>query len=262
MKTSDSHSNALVVQAKTAVADAVSSLSRRNFIKRAAGLGASVALPFGMAASLSSCGGGDDDTPAAQPRPTEARTLFFNLAHENHAGKVYYLTGGGQRLRLVPVKDQPEVLQRVRTTHKFLAAIPDQHITHHVEGATFVTDSVTLCYVSTDLDVDAGTWSMSAVHVLIPTGGSGAAYASARARTPSGPLPISAKRARYGLPAAETEQDLREELDLLDTTSHAAALVGMHPDLACLEPGAAHTVFSVHVNTCLLYTSDAARRRG
>lgn len=252
MKTDKSQNGDAVRQPRTALADAISSMSRRSFIQRMASLGASAALPLGMAGSLVGCGGGDDDdTPPPPARPTETRTLFFNLSHEDHAGRTYYLTGGGQRLTLVSVKDQPEVLQRARATNSFLAAVPDAQITHHVADAPFVTDSVTLCYISTDLDAAAGTWSMSAVQLVIPTSGSPAAYASARAATPSGPLPISARRAFYGLPAAQTEQDLRDELDLFDATSHAATLVSMHPDLACLEPGAAHTVVSVHVNTDL-----------
>ena len=231
-------------QRTTAVADAVSRLKRRDFIKGAASLGASAALPLGLAA----CFGGGDDSPSV-PAGKEARTLFFNLSHENHAGKTYYLTGGGQRIPLVSVKDTPEVLRRVRATHKFLAAVPDDQITHHVENAVFANESVTLCYVSTDIDTAAGTWSMTAVQLVIPASGSTRAYASARARSPSGALPMSAKRALYGLPAAQTEQDLREERDLLDTASHAATLVGAHPDLMCLEPGAAHTVHAAHVDT-------------
>src|SRR5690606_7522471 len=128
------------------------------------------------------------------PPTTHQRTLFVNLAHENHAGKTYYLTGGGRRFELTSTADRPEVLARARQTNGFLRAVPDDQITHHIENAIFASDSVTLCYVSSDMDAPAGTWSMSAVHLYIPPEGATLAYERARSRAPSGPLPLSAKR--------------------------------------------------------------------
>jgi hypothetical protein len=215
-------------------------LSRRDFI------GGGLAMALGLPPLLGSCGGGgDDDTP---PRPTHRRTLFFNLSHEQHAGKTYWVTGGGQRLKLTPVAEQPEVLRRERESSAFLRGVADEHITHHVDAATFASDSTTLLYVSSEIDTQAGTWSMSSIQLYIPPDGTSGAYAAARKKTPSGPLPMSAKRRRYGLPAAASEQDLREERALLDTTSHASTLVGCHPDLMSLEPVSAHIVHSNHID--------------
>ena len=221
------------------VREVAGNVSRRHFLVSGAGLAA-----LGVSPLLSSCGGGDD--PPA--RPTHQRTLFVNLSHENHAGKTYYLTGGGRRFALTPTADRPEVLTRARQTNAFLRAVPDDQITHHVENATFASDSVTLCYVSSEIDSQAGTWTMSAVQLYIPPDGAIHAYKGARTKAPSGPLPLSAKRQRYGAAAASSAQDLREERELLDTVSHAATLVGCHPDLMGLDPNVAHTIHSNHVD--------------
>jgi len=198
------------------------------------------------------------------PHHTKAYTLFFNLSHEAFADKTYFLVGGGQRYALTKVSDEPRVLARARQANAFLRAVPNNQITHHSENVVLAADAVTLSYLYADIDPQAGTWSMSAVYLLIPPGGAEAAYAAARTRIPSGPLPLSAKRRLYGLPAAQTAQDLREERALLDTTTHAATIVGAYPDLFSLEPSAAHIVHSNHVDTNIDITliSEKLRRLG
>jgi hypothetical protein len=141
------------------------------------------------------------------------------------------------------------VLSDARRGNEFLQGVPDDQLTHHVEAVIFPVDTVTLCYHFTDLDVGQGTWSMTGVFFAIPSTGSLRAYRHARARTPAGSLPMSAKRTRYGLRAAESEADLREEQVLVDTSSHAAAMIGAHPDLMSLEPGSAHVVHSGYIDT-------------
>jgi hypothetical protein len=217
-------------------------MTRRQFLTRTAAAGILLAMPPLFA------GARENSTDDQPPQAKERRTLFFNLSHEHHAGKTYFLTGGGQRYTLTKVADQPDVLRHARQTNAFLRAVPDDQITHHVENALFATDSVTLCYVSADLNAQAGTWSMSAVQLYIPPSGATYAYAQARKSTPSGPLPLSAKRKRYGIAPAQSEQDLRDERDLLDPVSHAATMVGCHPDLMSLEPNSAYTIHSNHVD--------------
>lgn len=219
------------------------SASRREFLKQGAGVG----LVMGLPPLLAACGGDDDPAPAAPPGK-HLRTLFFNLSHEQHAGKTYYLTGGGQRLALTPVAEQPRVLQAARQRNAFLRAVADDQITHHVEDAVFADDSVTLCYVSADIDAQAGTWSMSSVQLYIPSAGAAQAYAAASRSAADGALRLSAKRLRYGVQAARSAQDLSDERELFDTTSHAATMVGCHPDLMSLEPNSAHTVYSNHID--------------
>lgn len=216
--------------------------SRRDFLKQGAGVGMALNVPL----LLSACGGGDaaDDAPPL----VHERTLFFNLAHEDFVGKTYYLTGGGRRYALARVSDRPETLQEARQTNAFLRAVPTSQLTHVVEGATFASDSVTLCYVSAEIDVQAGTWSMSAVQLYIPPAAAAHAYAQARMSTPAGALPLSSKRRFYGAAPAMTEQDLRDERVLLDPMSHASALVGCHPDLMSLEPISSHILNSNHID--------------
>lgn len=223
------------------VQESAGPVSRRHFLASSAGFGLAA---IGIAPLQSGCLG-DDDPPA---RPTHQRTLFFNLSNERHAGKTYYLTGGGRRFTLVPRADQPEVLARERQSNAFLRSVSDDQITHHIEVATFASDSVTLCYVSSEIDPQAGTWSMSSVQMYIPPEGAAFAYASARLTTASGPLPLSAKRRRYGAPAASSAQDLRDERALFDTTSHAATVVGGYPDLMGLDPNVAHAIHSNHID--------------
>lgn len=229
----------------TAAPRSSSGLSRRDFLMSGAGAGLAA---LGLPPLLASCGDTGGDGP---PPGKHVRTLFFNLSHEPHAGRTYYLTGGGQRSTLTPVAEAPLVLDGARQTNKFLARVPDSEITHHVENAVFASDSVTLCYVSSDIDAQVGTWSMSSTQLYIPPVGARRAYAQARQATPSGPLPLSVKREFYGIEAAQTEQDLSDERDLLDLLSQAATLVGSHPDLMSLEPGAAYTVHSNHVDHSL-----------
>ena len=218
-------------------------VTRRDFIKRAVGSGAALGMPV----ALSACWADDDESPAP-PAGKEQVTLFFNLAHLDTAGRTYYLTGGGRTDPLVPVAQKPEVLRQARRSSAFLAQVEDRYITHHVENRLFNTDTVTLVYISTDHDVAAGTWSMTSMQLHIPTQGASRAYARARQLHPQGPLPLSNKRRFYGVAAATSEQELRDERVLMDTISHAATMVGFHPDLLSVEPSAAHTVHSNYVD--------------
>lgn len=230
---------------ETRIAAAVRDLSRRDFLRRAAGAG----VALGISPVLGGCGG--DDTRADPPPGKERRTLFFNLSREAHAGRTYYLTGGGNRYNLVPVHARPDVLARERVGNAFLRLIPDEHITHHVEDVVTPTDTVTLSYLGPDIDQNAGTWSMSMVFLQIPTTGAARAYERARLARPSGSLALSAKRRLYGLPAAMTERDLMEERVLVDSADLAAALVGSHPDLMSLEAGSAHSIHSNVIETSI-----------
>jgi hypothetical protein len=51
----------------------------------------------------------------------------------------------------------------------------------------------------------------------------------------------------YGIQAAQTEQDLREEQVLFDVNSHAAAILGASPDLFSLEPNSANNIHTNHI---------------
>jgi hypothetical protein len=212
------------------------------------------AFLLGLSPLLGACSDGGDDGSddggggGGTSPGTETQTLFFNLAHENHTGKTYYLTGGGRVHRLTPVQDKPEVLAKARRGNAFLARVPDRHITHHAEDVVLGTDTVTLLYVSTDIDATAGTWSMSSVYLQIPSHAAEHAFRQARDRAPGGVLTRSPKREMYGIDAATSPNDLREERALLDVNSHAAAIIGANPDLFSLEPNSAFHIHANHID--------------
>lgn len=223
--------------------------ARRAFLKRSAGLGVAAALPLPL---LSACIGGDDDAREnVEPAPadTHQRTLFFNLSHENHAGQSYYLSGGGRRYPLTAVQDAPQVLREARQGNAFLRQVADDQITHHVADAVLASDSVTLLYLYKDIDVAAGTWSMSSTQFYIPPTSAAPAFSLAMAGSTTGLLPLSTKRQAYGIAAAASAQDLADERVLLDAHGHGAAVVGVHPDLMSLDPDSAHIVHSNFIDT-------------
>lgn len=209
-------------------------VSRRLFLGATAAAGATLGLP-GL---LSGQGG-----------PRTARTLFFNLAHENLDGKDHVLWIAGRHYPLTKVRTNPTVLAAARQNNSFLRAVPDSQVTHHVVGAMVPTDISTLGYVWSSVDQTAGTWSMSMIVQHLPATAVPQAFARARARTPQGPLALSAKRELYGHPAAMTELDLHEEQALVDATDHARTLIGLHPDLLCAEPNGAQQIHTNYIST-------------
>ena len=217
--------------------------TRRDFLKQTAG----IALGLGVSSLLPAAAAAADDKRDKKPKPRkEGRTLFFNLSHEQHGGKTYFVSGGGQTHRLTAVADEPRVLARACTTNAFLRGVAGQ-VTHHVENLVAPGDSITWLQVTSDIDTSAGTWQLSGVYQVIPPAAQMVAYERARTGLPTGPLPLSMKRERYGQPPALTAQDLIDESALLDSTDHAATLIAAHPDLMALEPTAAATVHNNHV---------------
>ena len=218
---------------------------RRAFLKPAAGAGMALGLPPFLAA----CGSGEpsgapgNGVPVGSHRP---RTLFFNLAHEDVAATDHYLHVAGQKIRLAKTHEKPEVLALARRSNAFLRSIPDRHITHHLENVALPADTVLLAYISSNEDPVSGTWSMSMLHFIVPETAHAQAFAHAAAYPGKG-LRLSAKRHAYGLAAAATPQDLRDEAMLVDSSDHALALVGLHPDLLSLDPASAAYLHATHI---------------
>jgi hypothetical protein len=196
---------------------------------------------LGLPSFLLSCGG---DSSSTTDGPAETRTLFFNLAHEeNWEKKTYFLIGGGNQIQLSRNSDAPQVLEHARATNPFLRAISNDQLSHFAENAVFTENSVTLCRISSPIDKNAGTWSLSMLYLHIPN--AGAAYAFAQAPKP---LALSAKRDRYRIGAALTEQDLRDENALIDSSNHAAALIMLHPLMLRGEPNQAHHIYTTYAS--------------
>ena len=234
--------------------------TRRDFLGQAAGIG----LALGMPPLLASCGDDADDAAQPPPRPAiERRTLFFDLSHEDYERTRHFIVAGGQRRELTKVGDAPEVLARERLTNGFLRAVPDDHITHHVEDLELASEICTLAYVGCGEDRASGRWQMSSVVQLLPTHSAADAYARAQARSPGGLAP-SAKRALHGQAAAASAQDLVDESALVDSTDHARTLIGLHPDLLCAEPGGAWHIHTSHIqpNSRTRFLAAVLRRQG
>jgi len=176
-------------------------------------------------------------------------TLFFNLSHLGGAVTEHYLYMAGRKYPLQRIQDDPRVLTEARRHNGFLRALPDEHVTHHATGVHTADDAVTLAYLTCNENPDAGTWEMTGMHMNIPQAGFEAAFRHARSLTPSAPLPLSGKRRRYGLPGAQSLQDLVDEQALVDTSSFAATMVGLHPDVLSMDPTSAAHVHANYIAT-------------
>jgi len=137
----------------------------------------------------------------------EERTLFFNFSRIRTMSR-HYLYLAGRKYLLTPVSEQPDVLAFERRRNEFLRAVPDDKITHHVQGALIPLDAVTLGYSTCDENTGDGTWAMTSMFFTVPKSSVSQSYAHARALTPLGPLPLSGKRERYKTRPAFTQQDL------------------------------------------------------
>ena len=210
--------------------------SRREFIGTTAAAGALLALAPGLKASN-----------RHHPGRSEQRTLFFDLTHEDYQGHTYHLVIGAQRYELQRCHRSHPALLKARRQNRFIQMLPDGVLTHVVEGIPAPL-GVQLSYLMKDPDISAGTWGMSAIYLLPPKSAYSYAYAQARARTSAGqPLALSAKRNKYGLPAASSLQDLMDEQDVIDTTEWATALVNLHPELLCADPTMAAHIQTNHI---------------
>jgi hypothetical protein len=212
-----------------------SRFSRRRFLHRSANAG--------LLLSLSSQIG------KPEPEDSEERVIFFNLSssqvpawEDKTSTTRYFFNVGGRSYRLQRVSTNPRVLRRARRRNAFLSAVPDDQITHYIEGFTAPAHITLLGYIGSVIDEASGTWSMASVVQYLDPSGIPEAYEHARTITPNGPLPLSAKREFYGIPAAFSEQDVADEFALLDYNDTARTLIGLHPDLLCADPMGAKTI--------------------
>ena len=163
----------------------------------------------------------------------ERRTLFFNFSHDDYEGHTYYLVMGTHRYCLERVEERHPEVTRARQTNMFLRALPTGAVTHVIENFQLAEDAVLLGYMIKDPDTSTGTWAMSSIYLHVPASQLSYAYTRAREKLLDGgePLPVSAKRMKYGLPAAMTLKDLSDEHALVDSTDWAKAMVNVHPEM-------------------------------
>lgn len=125
-----------------------SGFSRRDFLRGALGAGALAAVPgrllFGCAASRDRATADPDG-----PRPTELRTLHFNLSHVP-PGRRHVLHIGPHRVELVPHTSDSRDAHRSR--NRFLDALSDEHLTHYAEALALPADAAQSFHVRTHAD--------------------------------------------------------------------------------------------------------------
>lgn len=231
--------------------------SRRRFLHQTAGAGLLLSLASRLA--------------EAQAGTVERRTLFFNFMRpdglaQDAAGKPaqYFLTVGGQTYQLHPVSQNPGVLAAARQANGFLAAVPESQITHYVQDLALSADITPLGYAWTAVDPQAGTWKMESVVQFLSPSAMSQAWKQVHAVSPDDPVPLSAKREFYGLPASFSQQDMIEELALVDYTDSARTLIALHPDMLCANPpGAAYIAAEyVAVNSNTTFLAAVLRNLG
>jgi len=166
------------------------------------------------------------------------RTLFFDFRHETDADEAtYHLIVGGRRHPLLRAHEQSGVLAQARQTNTFLRNVPGESVTHVIPSLISPGNEIQIGYVMKNRDLTSGLWSMTSMFFVIPLAAVRAAHQFV---VQSGqPLTVSAKRMRYGLPAARTEQDFLEEEALADISDHATALISFHPEVLSGHPGSA-----------------------
>jgi hypothetical protein len=214
-----------------------SRLTRRQFLAR----GGAAGMALGLPPIFSGCGG----SPQHGSNVTQ-RTLFFNLSHLGSAADSHVLNIAGKRFPLTPVADAPHVLALASRTNAFLNdANVSRTVTHHVESVALPSDVVMLAYLTSMEDPAQGTWQMNMIHLVLPAEAHRRAYNTIRAG--AGAFPHSAKRLRYGMPAASNPRELIEESMLVDVSDHAQTLIGMHVELASLDPDTAAHVHGSYI---------------
>lgn len=223
--------------------------SRRRFLQ--AGIAGALAAGLPL---LSACGGGDGDSGDGGGGGGDNAvplTLFFNYSHLDYQGKTMWIHCSRKNYRLRQVSEVPEVLARERLSNRFLAEVDDRYITHVVEGVPAPQDQFVAFHYGVSEGVD-GAWTLNSVDILLPEAAATIAFQrlsdSVGASAGQG-IPLSAKRRKYGVPAATSARDLFEETALHDTNSHAATLVAMHKDMLALDGNAASTVIHKHVTS-------------
>ena len=216
---------------------AYTNLSRRELLGATAGAGALLAL---SPRTLSS------EVPDRGTRP---QTFFFNMSHENYAGQEYFLYIAGRTHRIQEItRASAAALQKLRS-NTFLSALPSEQITHVLEETMLPSAQVLLSYMSTNRNYSTGEWDMPCVFLIPPAYGLLSAYEKARAKLGEQvDLPLSAKRAQYGMRPARTYADLVEERMLLDSNDWAAALVNLHPEILSADGNSAAHIQTNYIN--------------
>lgn len=200
-------------------------VSRRSFLRSAAGAAALAVIPGRLLFGCASSSGDDPDAPA-----TEGRTLHFDLSHGD-PDAVYTLRVGPRAVELTRHTEETRLLHREK--NGFLTQIPDEKLTHHttveLPGAHPISFSVT------HENAEGLHRSVALTGVLVPT-----IAVKAAALVREGRLGLGeAKRRRYLRAAKEdgavTQYEDTDVMDFVDPTDAATFCAFHHPELMTLD---------------------------
>ena len=179
------------------------------------------------------------------PRPTEKRTLHFDLSH-TRSGAEHTLHLGARRHLLKPHTDATR--QQHRASRRLLAHIPDERLTHYLEDIDFPTNAVQSFYITHPHEKAGGLPRLSLMAIHLPQQ---SLHRLTLAVHQPGAL-YARKAARLGLsagPAGPSPAESKDLADYIDMTEAAKLIVFHHPELISLGPDAAATTLAYIENT-------------
>jgi hypothetical protein len=145
-------------------------LSRRQFLKTSAAVGATVALPGFLVA----CGDDDGSFSAPQPTPTpvrgarERRTLHFDLSHNGSLREARLVALNSDSYQAQLRRHTAKTRQRFRQSTPELNAVADENLTHFLEDVDLPADALQLLTVIGT--TSGGAPALLGAYIHIPCG--------------------------------------------------------------------------------------------
>lgn len=212
--------------------------NRRHFLKKVSALGAATIAPPLL---LAGCLGDDDEDPPIPTRgPREAQDLHFDLSSSGVSSPRLYALRSDHHGRLLHRHDAAS-RARLRASNPLLQAVPDDKLTHFLEGVDLPAGALQGVLVmgkrrGTNDDV------LAAAHVQVP---SGARAEVARRATMAKQGALSGKRQAYRIPQAAASDPLPDGINNFSTPWDTACyLVFHHPEVMNLNPALGAEILS------------------
>jgi len=174
------------------------------------------------------------------PRPTERRTLHFDLSH-TRPGAEHTLHAGGRRHVLKSHTDTTR--RRHRATLRVLAVVPDERLTHYLEAVDFPETAVQSFYVTHPHEQPNGLPRLSLMAIHVPQ--QALQRLTLPVRQPGALYVTKAKRLGLdGGPAGPRPAEPMDLADYVDMTEAAKLIVFHHPELISLDPHTSATTLA------------------
>ena len=139
-------------------------LSRRDFLKNTSFAGLAATVPW-----LSSCGGDDNDNnnPSPPPAGRELRDLHFDFSNRPEVTDIRLMALRSQADGRILLPHTDASRDRFRLQNPLLADLPDQNLTHYVEGVDLPADALQTL-LSFGTQVDTGDTVLCSAQIHIP----------------------------------------------------------------------------------------------